>query len=194
MNKNGFTLIELLAVITILAIILLFAIPAVSRTIENSRRDAFAQIAQKYIEAVKAAVISDELICTMDFGATWQKVTEVKYDHHCYFNIQTEEDSEFFQQSKDLMESNNKSPWGKSDLVGTIRFYKEVVIKDDTTETRFHFLIRLKDKAGHGTPSTDFIDEKNLTRQSIVTSGSRAAISSGTASTPARQPYICKLA
>lgn len=41
MNKKGFTLIELLAVITIMGILMMVAIPSVSRTIEKSRQDTF---------------------------------------------------------------------------------------------------------------------------------------------------------
>ena len=38
MKKNGFTLVELLAVIVILAIILVIAVPKITDTIDNARR------------------------------------------------------------------------------------------------------------------------------------------------------------
>lgn len=52
LNKKGFTLIELLAVITIMGILMMVAIPAVTRTIENARRDTFADVAKEYVNAV----------------------------------------------------------------------------------------------------------------------------------------------
>ena len=66
LNRKGFTLIELLAVITIMGILMLVAIPAVSRTIENSRRDTFADVAKTYINAVRNAVLADEIECNIN--------------------------------------------------------------------------------------------------------------------------------
>ena len=63
LNKAGFTLIELLAVITIMGILMMVAIPSVSRTIENSRRDTFADNALTYVNTVRNAVMADELTC-----------------------------------------------------------------------------------------------------------------------------------
>ena len=54
MNSKGFTLIELLAAITIMGILMMVAIPSVSRTIENSRRDTFADVAKSYVNTIRS--------------------------------------------------------------------------------------------------------------------------------------------
>lgn len=55
MSKKGFTLIELLAVILILGIIALIAIPVVNTIIKESRRGAFETSANNVISAVEDA-------------------------------------------------------------------------------------------------------------------------------------------
>ena len=47
-SKNGFTLVELLAVIAIMGILMMVAIPSISRVIENSRKDTFVDIVKSY--------------------------------------------------------------------------------------------------------------------------------------------------
>ena len=56
-NKKGFTLIELLAVIVILAILVMVAIPAVTKYLTESRRGTFSDNALTAISAVRNDVI-----------------------------------------------------------------------------------------------------------------------------------------
>ena len=56
MNKKGFTLIELLAVIIILGILMIIAIPSVTTYIQNSRKSAYVDSASAYIDAVRTKV------------------------------------------------------------------------------------------------------------------------------------------
>lgn len=55
-NKKGFTLIELLAVIIILGVIMLIAIPSVTQQITNSRKNSYSDTLQSYISAVVTEV------------------------------------------------------------------------------------------------------------------------------------------
>lgn len=64
LNKKGFTLIELLAVIVILGILMLTAIPAVTRAITKSRRNTFWQNAKQYIQAAQTPFLSGEYVKT----------------------------------------------------------------------------------------------------------------------------------
>ena len=68
-NEKGFTLIELLAVIVIMGVLMMVAIPAMTKYIENSKRDVFADTAKKYISSVRYSVLSDSYQCgTADCG------------------------------------------------------------------------------------------------------------------------------
>lgn len=58
MNKKAFTLIEIIVVIVIIGAILLFAIPTVTKTIENSKKDAMLNDAKDMVEKAKNYIIS----------------------------------------------------------------------------------------------------------------------------------------
>ena len=60
-NKKGFTLIELLAVIIILGVIMLIAIPSVTQQITNSRKNSYIDTASSYISAVVVKVNEGQL-------------------------------------------------------------------------------------------------------------------------------------
>lgn len=52
-NKKGFTLVELLAVMVIISVLLLLALPAVTKQIQQARKRTFAEDAQTIASAVK---------------------------------------------------------------------------------------------------------------------------------------------
>ena len=60
-KKYGFTLIELLAVIIILGILMVIAIPSVTSYIQTSRKNAYATTAKELIKGVSHEVNSGEL-------------------------------------------------------------------------------------------------------------------------------------
>lgn len=60
-NKKGFTLIELLAVIVILAVLILFAMPAVMNLMERSRRNAFKDEAMAILNDVETAYADKDM-------------------------------------------------------------------------------------------------------------------------------------
>lgn len=61
-NKKGFTLIELLAVIVILGVIMVIAIPSMTGYIANSRKDTMLSSAQEFINAARTLLISENAL------------------------------------------------------------------------------------------------------------------------------------
>lgn len=60
LNKKGFTLIELLAVIVILGVLLLIAIPSMNAIIEGSKKDAYVSTGKSYIQTVRFQAIQGD--------------------------------------------------------------------------------------------------------------------------------------
>lgn len=165
LGKKGFTLIELLAVITIMGILMLVAIPAVSRTIENSRRDTYATLAKQYITTVRSAVLADELECGS--GNTWKTVGSMPNGTY-YFKIDTAATDYVGIQTKDIMEKVGKSSWSNADVNGYVEWKKEQGGTGETEKTRTTYSIALVDTGKHGIVSATA--EDSITRTSVSTS------------------------
>ncbi|MBQ2639352.1 MAG: type II secretion system protein [Bacilli bacterium] len=102
LNKKGFTLIELLAVVVIMGILMLVAIPAVSKYISQSRDNTYASTLKSYGKAVSTAFAAGELGCSSSKSGTYTVgLDEVK--------------------SK-LLDSGGGSPYpGNNDITGYIK-------------------------------------------------------------------------
>ena len=69
-NKKGFTLIELLAVIVILSILILIALPSVLNIMNKARRDAFKDEAASIASAAENAYATENVSgdCTITYS------------------------------------------------------------------------------------------------------------------------------
>ena len=194
LNRAGFTLIELLAVITIMGILMLVAIPAVSRTIENSRRDTFADIAHEYLNAVRNGVLADNIECGS--GAT-KTVASATPDGWYYFAIDSTA-----QGTKDLMEQGGKSPFGNSEVKGVVLWQKVTTNPGtDKQKTTTNYWMKLVDTGKHGFDS-QWLTETEIKRANISTATTNASIAaptknmtvvSGVKTDTSVAPTICSL-
>ncbi len=162
LNNMGFTLIELLAVITIMGILMMVAIPSVSRTIENSRRDTFADNALTYVNTVRNAVLADELNCKYSGGGSNTVTASATPNGTYYFKIDTSA-----QQTKDIMEKVALSSWGSAELKGYVKWTKTTAASTGRTTTNYY--VRLADTGNHGFQSETA--EKDVSRAKIYTEG-----------------------
>lgn len=175
LGQRGFTLIELLAVITIMGILMMIAIPAVSRTIENSRRDTFADIAHEYINAVRNNVLADNISCKVGSDTMVASATPTGT---YYFAIDTATDG-----TKDLMESGGKSPFGNAEMKGYVKWVK---LADDTTgktTTKYSMVLTDSGKHGFDTETAEADIKRSAVKTKLTSAQVTAPTTAGTGTT-----------
>lgn len=196
-NRKGFTLVELLAVITILGILMIVAIPAVSRTIENSRRNTFLSTAKTYTNAGKEAYAADNVKLNSDKSSA-----TILADGNCFaIRIQTTKQTDpsttegrAYSNAQELVNQGGLSSWGNADvsgwLVGAVGVSKGT---DNQNRQVVEWYVNLIDAAGHGinfggSNGTTPVDK--LTRADVFPSS--AKLFSGSAGVAPTTAYITK--
>lgn len=150
-NKHGFTLIELLAVIIILGILLLIAVPAISRYIEESRKSTYINSVQSIVSAISTSVNNLEYPLPSKNEAIIIPFSEVELEKGV---------------------SNTKSPFasyeeGKSYIVVTF------------DGIMYHYYVSTLDNAGYSIPLIDTkkLNKNSITTDSVVISSNVYALS-----------------
>lgn len=146
-NNKGFTLIELLAVIVIMGVLMMVAIPQVTKYIENSKKDAYVETSKAYINAVRYALLNDEI--SKSLPESNQTIT--------------------VRLNEVTVESGGEtSPYGKAIDKG--KSCVKVTANDGAT--KYTYEITIQDANGAGTRS--LTEEKNLKRGSFFKTGAVA--------------------
>ena len=181
-NDKGFTLIELLAVIVIMGILMMVAIPAVTRTIENSRKDTFLDVAKQYVNATKTLWAADGLKCQTAIGGTDYEVSSALPAGEYYVAI----DSSNNDPDVVLLEQGGKSSWGSANVTGYVKIKVEMATSGATGETRVKntYSVYLTDKGKHGMAAE--ATEASLSRSNI-----KSTITTEAAANAATQ-QLCK--
>ena len=88
LNRNGFTLVELLAVIVILAVLALVAMPNVTRLMNDSRKNAFITEVENFVTYAQTSYTNSQINGAITNSAdesliTGQTFNNASYDYYC---------------------------------------------------------------------------------------------------------------
>ena len=158
LNSKGFTLIELLAVIVILGILMIVAIPAVTKYIANSKKDTFADNAGAYINSARYMLLNDEL--KMSDGITLCP-TPTSSSEHVYVKID----------EIDLDKGSEKSSFG-------YKYDSNSYVDITSNGGKLTYSIHLADIRKNGTDG--LVEEKGLNRSKIVSNSNVSFPTTGT--------------
>lgn len=173
MSNKGFTLIELLAVVIILGILMTVGGTAITRIIENTRKDTFIDTAKKYAEGTKTMWLADNLYCTPS-GASEGYVSSAVPTGTYYVKVDTSDPSQ-----PQILESGGKSSWGNRHVKGYILVKVEDVGTGEKISRKITYFPVLSDDVhgvnvtGTGAAASTLTKHSELKRGSLTMSGAK---------------------
>lgn len=149
-NNKGFTLIELLAVIVILGVLMIIAIPMVSQYITSAKQNAFVATAKAYVSSARYQYLNQDYNCgttSIDAGGSNTKqllipFTEIKVD-----------------------KTGGKSSFGQT--ISTSNSF--VAIEYDTNSGGYNYYVLMIDAANNGW--SEPINEEDLVKKNVTIKG-----------------------
>ena len=161
LDKKGFTLIELLAVIVILGVIMLIAIPSVSSIIANSRKNTYKSTAETLISGARNMVLSTAT-GDPDTNGDWAEIMQISQINELagVKGVDTYAKAYIIAVNNIKVEqgSNTRSPYGN--LVPEQSF----VVAAKNSDGSYDYYIQLYDDASY---AIQFISEKDLSKNSV---------------------------
>lgn len=161
LDKKGFTLIELLAVIVILGVIMLIAIPSVSSIIANSRKNTYKSTAETLISGARNMVLSTAT-GDPDTNGDWAEIMQISQINELSGVNSVDAYAKAYviavNNIKVEQGSNTRSPYGN--LVAAQSFVVAAKNKDGS----YDYYIQLYDDASY---AIQFISEKDLSKNSV---------------------------
>ena len=140
-NKKGFTLIELLAVLVILGVLLIIAVPKVTQYINDSKKDGFISEGDIFVDSVRKDATSE----IYPFPISSNDVTIVTFD------------------IANLDKSKKKSPFGGTYI--SSKSYVAIINVGTGTDPEYEYYLALQDSKNYAMPLTK---EENITDKKII--------------------------